>query len=504
MHETCSSFPARDFSAPRRVGAALLLLAALAFGGCFSERSFPMNPKRAMTFTRQQIDPESQPLSTRNWTARAAALASNLLPDGPDTVLTTDELSANGQPIDVYGFFDINPDNLDDLLTNLDGLQQTAQVVSPERELDAKGHLLRPKWDLFVDVEVPGQDGTPLYGRLSEPLQHQIPHTKHETRNAKLARMIPGAAAVADSNTYIVITHGLFGSIDGIDMLNQVNAFRTAGYHVLALEMRGHGETQCRHPEATLSFGIHESGDLVSAANWLKTKYHARRVGLVTFSLGGYEGLLTAWLDGARPVTRFSHFGFLKDLPRPRPEPAFNAGMVIVSSPVDIISTADRFDKPLSLLEAPLKATFQEHIARRAALYGETPTRSMWGLAEREFYRAGWGGKYGDFKTIKPELVSFLDFSAHDWEEGVRRMENVRVPVLMINSANDPLGTAQGVADLFGRVKNPNIGAVMTAGGGHMAFTAYAADYYYTLLLNFFNPVTGPVAQHPLPLAKTP
>jgi predicted alpha/beta-fold hydrolase len=497
MHETCSSFPAGSSIAPRRVGTTFLLLAALAFGGCFSEQSFPMNPKRAMTFTRQEIEPDAQPVSARHWVERAAELAVGLLPDGPDALLTTDQLSKNGQPIDVYQFFDINPDNLDDLLTNLDGLEQTAQVVSPERELDAKGHLLRPKWDHFVDVEVPGEDGTPLYGRLSEPLQH-------EARKTKQARAIPGANAVADSETYIIITHGLFGSIDGLDMLNQVNAFRTAGYHVLALEMRGHGETQCRHPEATLSFGIRESGDLVSAANWLKTKYHAKRVGLVTFSLGGYEGLLTAWLDGAHPVTRFEHIGFLKDLPQPKPEPAFNAGMIIVSSPVDIISTADRFDKPMSLLDAPLKATFQEHIAKRVASYGETPTRSMWGLAEREYDRAGWSAKYGNFNTIKPELVDFLDFKADDWEEGVRRMDNVRVPVLMINSANDPLGTAQGIADLFGRVKNPNIGVVMTAAGGHMAFTAYATDYYYTLLLNFFNPVTGPVAQNPLPLAKTP
>jgi predicted alpha/beta-fold hydrolase len=456
-----------------------------------------------MTFTQAQLAPDAQPLSARSWTLRAATLAANLLPDDANSYLTTDQLSDNGQPIDVYRFFDINPDNLDDLVSNLDGLQQTAQVVSPERELDAKGHLLRPQWDHFVDVEVPGSDGTPLYGRLSEPLQ-QAKNTKHETRNTKPPAGIRSAEAVKDSDTYIVLTHGLFGSIDGMDMRNQVNAFRMAGYHVLALEMRGHGETQCRHPEATLSFGIHESADLVAAANWLKTRCHAKRVGLVTFSLGGYEGLLTAWLDGAKPVTRFSNVGFLKDLPRPHPEPAFNAGMVIVSSPVDIVSTANLFDKPLSLLEAPLKATFQEHIAKRVAFYGETPTHSMWGLAEREYDRAGWAEKYGSFSAIRPQLIRFLDFAADDWEEGVRRMENVRVPVLMIHSANDPLGTAQGVADLFGRVKNPNIGVVMTESGGHMAFTAYATDYYYTLLLNFFNPVTGPVAQNPLPLARTP
>jgi hypothetical protein len=60
------------------------------------------------------------------------------------------------------------------------------------------------------------------------------------------------------------------------------------------------------------------------------------------------------------------------------------------------------------------------------------------------------------------------------------------------------------VADLFSRVKNPNIGVVLLAQGGHMAVSAYATDYYYTLLLNFFNPATGPAAENPLPLARIP
>ena len=484
-----------------------MILWALALGGCFGEHSFPMNPARALFFKQSQLATDSTALSTRHWAARAATLAAPLLPGDADAVLTTDDLSKNGQIIDVYRHFDVNPANLDDIFTNLDGLEQTAQVVSPDRELDARGHLVRPAWRNFTDVDVPGSDGTPLYGRLSDPLPparmatlSHAPTASHGSPGA-LANLI---SPPVDTGTYIIVSHGLFGSIDGMDMENQVTALRSAGFHVLAIEMRGHGETQCRHPEATLSFGIHESADLLSAARWLKSKYHARRVGLICFSLGGYEGLLTAWLDGARPVTRFGDLPFLADLPRPAAEPAFNAGMVIVSSPIDIISTADEFDTHHTLLEAPMKATFQEHIARRVTLYNEPATYSMWGLAESEFYRSGWGTKYGSFEALKPELLRFMDLKGDDWNEGVRRMENVRVPVLMINSANDPLGTAQGVADLFGRVKNPNIGVVMTSEGGHMAFTAYAPDYYYTLLLNFFNPATGPVAQSPLPLAQTP
>src|SRR4051812_620154 len=113
MPENYSAAPVATHRAPARAAAALLFgMAALVLGGCFSEHSFPMNPAKAMTFTPAQMSPDAQPLSARNWTSRASTLASGLLPDGPDALLTTEKLSENGQPINVYRFFDINPDNL--------------------------------------------------------------------------------------------------------------------------------------------------------------------------------------------------------------------------------------------------------------------------------------------------------------------------------------------------------------------------------------------------------
>jgi predicted alpha/beta-fold hydrolase len=74
-------------------------------------------------------------------------------------------------------------------------------------------------------------------------------------------------------------------------------------------------------------------------------------------------------------------------------------------------------------------------------------------------------------------------------------MENIRVPILILAAANDPLATAQSVADLFAHVKNPNIGIIMLQQGGHMGFPALSADYYYSVMLNFFNPQTAPKLQ---------
>ena len=96
------------------------------------------------------------------------------------------------------------------------------------------------------------------------------------------------------------------------------------------------------------------------------------------------------------------------------------------------------------------------------------------------------GAGAGRGRAVLPSSGSF------DRQEGARRLENVRVPVLVLSAANDPLGTAQGVAEVFARVKNPNIGVVMLKGGGHMGFPALSADYYYSMMLDFFDPRTGP------------
>ncbi len=417
------------------------------------------------------------PLPAREWASKANAAAAHLLPQSEPPPLTTQDFVRDGQALDVYKHFGINPRHVDNLLTNLDGLQQTAQVSSPPSVLDKKGHIFRPAWAGFQDVEIPVGGKITLFGRLGAP-----------DLKDPISPEIPGS--------FIVITHGLFGSLDGLDMANEVEALRRAGHHVLAVEMRGHGETNCEHPEYTVSFGINESSDLLAISHWLKTVHHATRVGLVSFSLTGYEGLLTAWLDGKQAVTRFDDTPLLRGLPEHlRDESAFNAGMFIVSPPIDLVAVADSFEKHYTVLSGPCKSQFQTHVAARMALVQSAPTYSLWGWADSEFRRGGWDQKYPSFAALKSDLMRFINLRADHWQEGVRRLENIRIPILMLTAANDPLATAQGLADLLARVKNPNIAAVMLQQGGHMGFPALSADYYYSMMLNFFDPKTGPRIQ---------
>src|SRR6185436_17241056 len=101
--------------------------------------------------------------------------------------------------------FNLRPEQLDNVFTNLHAMEQTAQNVSPPPETLA-GHIRRARWEGFHDVMVPVGNDVSLYGRLGEP------DPKDE---------IPGS--------FIVITHGLFGSLDGLEVINNVQALRHAG-----------------------------------------------------------------------------------------------------------------------------------------------------------------------------------------------------------------------------------------------------------------------------------
>ena len=282
-----------------------LPLLALLLAGCFSEQSFPMVPERLT-----QMSPAAH-VSTRQWAAQMHRVAADKLPPDCRGALLTDDLPASDGAVKVWPHFGLQENYLDNIFFNLHGVEETAQVASPAPKIE-KGHVLRGVWKGFVEVEVPVGDGAMLYARLGAP-----------------DKQMGNADAAETADSFVILTHGLFGSLDGYDIQNHAQALRRMGHHVLALEMRGHGETNCRHPEYAITFGIMETGDLISADRWLRATYGARRVGLVCFSLTGYEALLTAWLDGKNHVDEFSGDALLRVLPRRGEPPAFNAGMFV-------------------------------------------------------------------------------------------------------------------------------------------------------------------------------
>ena len=413
----------------------------------------------------QISSPRGVRLAARQWTAAVHSSSAVGLPAGAREALVSDTLQdEHGQPVDVFRKFTLEPAKLDTLYGNLRGIMHTARVTSPP-----PGNTPSPPWEGFEEVEVPLSDGLKPHARLGAP---------------RPADEIPGS--------YVVITHGMFGSLEGVSMENHVQALRRAGHHVLAIELRGHGQTNERNRTIPITFGLRETSDLLSAARWLKREHHAKRVGLVSFSMTGFESLLAAWLDAAPLDPRDAGRPILRIAQKPNAEPSFNGGMFIVSTPVAFQTLSPVFAKRWKKLMNPVKATFQHQAEARLREFGDPPAWNLWDFVTAELRRDGWTRAYPSDAEMRSDMEWYLDMREDNWSAGVRRMEAVRTPVLVLSAANDPLATAQDVAKLFSRVNNPNIGVILLNRGGHMGFSALSAAYYYSLMTAFFDPATAP------------
>ena len=99
-------------------------------------------------------------------------------------------------------------------------------------------------------------------------------------------------------------------------------------------------------------------------------------------------------------------------------------------------------------------------------------TGSLWQLIRLEFHRMGMTSE----KLVR-DAQRFLRLLAYKEQPAGDKLEDARIPVLILHAVNDPLAPAQDVADLIATVDNPQVAAVILAGGGHGGFPVYARDY---------------------------
>ena len=450
---------------PRRWHCLLVIGCLLPVAGCVAP---PKEPNIKQPTREQVTSPNGGRMVTREWVGGTPAWAAPLLPPKARETLDTEKLrDADGKPIGVFAHFRLKPERLDSIPWNFPGLWHTKQVTSPQ-----PGTAPSPPWEGFVDVDagLTFCDGLKPHARLGTP---------------DPAKEIPGS--------YVVITHGLFGSLEGTGMEHNVQTLRGAGYHVLAIELRGHGGQEDEpNLKKSMTFGLKETADLLAAARWLKTKHGAKRVGLVAYSVSGFESLLAAWLDAAPLPPADAKRRILKYAPPPTTEPAFNGGMFIISAPVGIQTMSQVLEQRWGTYRAPVKATFQQMVDKRLRGFEELPPHNIWDFIVPELRRDDCAKAYRSEAKLRADMEWFLDLQRNNWSVGVRRMEAVRTPILILSAANDPLATGQDVAELFARVNNPNIGVILLNSGGHMGFKSLSADYFYSLMTAFFNPATAP------------
>lgn len=450
-------------AAARSLPAAVLLLTGLF--GCFSERSFRFSANQRLGPAVGIVVPESAPPTTRAWLrAESARLAPLLPPRARAPLLTEDLIDPQGRPIDVLGHFGYRREELTTLLGNLSGLEDTAQATGAD-----SGSELPPPWPGFRDIWIPVAGGLEIFGRLG---------------------LAQDGDRIRDADC-IVILPGIFGDTRPQRTRDLALALRDGGLHALAVELRGFGQTGARYPNATYRFGLSETGDLMAVARWLEAQPHIRRTGIVGFCWGANHALLAAW----QPTQATQH-ALITDALRPLQhpplhQPVFQAGVLAFSPVLRYEEIIDQCDRDWCMLDNPVLASLQDTIRHRMS-FQQYPivNGSLRDVIRLEYERSGL-----DPVALWDPVVAYLRWLPYRGLDDGRKLDAAPMPVLIVQGANDPLTSAQNVADLIARTDNPNVAAIVLPGGGHIGFAPYARRWFYNLILDFFDPLSGPAAQ---------
>lgn len=465
----------------------MVLVTALVGGlaGCvFDERAVPMKPQNFVPVRVAQAEPKrhsttfqvisnpsphaSKPTNTREWLRVVHdQLEGTLPPRGRRVLLTEQMVNDQGKPIDVYSFFERPTWTLKKLVKNWNGMVHTGQAVSRSEAIDTPV----PPWPGFNTVWVPVAEGVNLHGRLG------------------LALGSDGQPLAADC---IVLIPGFLGDNAVLRTRDLAFALRSRGFHVLALELRGHGRVEYYYPDLYYNFGVIETQDLLRVSEWLQDQYACvRNTGLVGFCWGGNHAMLAAWFDGRRPDDPSISPRVAEHLDPPSGRKHYTAGVMAFSPVLNWEDLMEQADTPHEdMWKEPSMYFFQQVIKGRMRRKGHPEvTGSLRNLINYEFARSEFGPS---FPLV--DGYQFLRFLPHRGQPDGDKLEYSRIPVLMVTSVNDPFLSAQDMAEITSRTENPLVASLILRGGGHIGFAPYSPTYFYSLILNFFDPAHGAAA----------
>ena len=443
----------------RRAGGLFSVIFLVLSTGCFREEAFPLRPGDVAVLHAPE------PMAPRPWLRHAHEDLKHLLPRSRSSALVTEDLLAsNGQPVNVPEHFHLDPGKLDQLFYNYQGLKCTAEATGQNQSLGME----RIDWTGYDETWVPVHPGLSLCGQMGWAKKD-------------------GQVLDADC---IVILPGLLGHNNILRTKDLADGLRERGFHVLPIELRGHGRTDERYPDIYYNFSVLETGDLMAISEWLQQQPHIRRTGLVGFCWGANHGLLAAW-DDARAIDHPNISPRLATHLRPLTEVRhFQAGVIAFSPVLRFEDIIESTKEPQSKWRHPVLAGLQETIHDRMIYkHHSEPSGSLRTLIDHEFARSELS-----YPGAVEDGLDYLRLLPFRGREDGHKLTDVRIPVLIVHGANDPLTPSQAVADLIARTPNPNVAAEVLPGGGHVGFGVYARAYYFSLMVNFFDPRTGPVA----------
>ncbi len=127
-----------------------------------------------------------------------------------------------------------------------------------------------------------------------------------------------------------VLVHGFTESKSQKNLVELATLLYKNGWHVLALDYRGHGESRALSG-APITFGWKEADDVLAAARLLREESKAASVAVLGFSLGGRVAVKAMVKDGGALLQAGMAFGAPIGEPAPLAPPEPNAPL----SPID-------------------------------------------------------------------------------------------------------------------------------------------------------------------------
>jgi hypothetical protein len=267
---------------------------------------------------------------------------------------------------------------------------------------------------------------------------------------AKLFRTAPDVQVLIHSQrpfreppAELLIVHGLEGSSDAGYARSLAQAALEAGYTVHRFNMRSCGGT-----EALCGPQLYHSGqtdDLLALLSALQTERPSLPRLLAGFSLGGNVVLKLAGELGS------SASGLI-------------AGVVAVSTPIDLAECARRLDKPVNILYA---RRFLSRLKERVRLK-ESLMPGHFNLDTLNLVRTIW--EFDDEFTA-PSFGFGTAANYYATQSSNQFLENIRVPSLLVQAKDDPMIPFEVYQHpAFNR--NPLLRLHAVERGGHLGFIA--------------------------------
>lgn len=445
---------------------------ASALSGCvLAETSYP--PSLNDLITPPAVSPPAG-RSARQWLTAAHAQFRHLLPNDPAPLLTENLTGETQPPTDVWKYFDRKPANIGRVYNNWAGLRQSAQSGGrPYQEYDPS-----QPWTGFEDITLATLDGHELSGRLG------------------WARDATGAKLDADC---IILVPGVYGHNLTLRTRDMAAALRATGFHVLAMEPRAHGQTALRHPDLPFTFGVLETCDLLAAAAWLERQPHVNETGAMGHSWGANTVLLAAWYQDRMLDDPDVGPELRKRMPVLPPGRHLQAGVIASSCIPRFEEVLDLMERPQSIVANPGINNLQNTVRRRMRDRGsDDETGSLRRLIAFEFAHSCL-----NYAGCVDEGLRFLRLMPYKDLPVGRKLERSRVPTWIIHSGNDPLIPVGDAADFMKGMKNPNVAALIMAGGGHVGYLPYARQYMFNMVVDFFATHGGAI-ERPSGLKQPP